>query len=100
MNLTTGLHLRTAGIIIIMSSASEALQEAAKGNLASGTKLSNALPKALPALKRFVDEEKYEDADEELKKWKRHTERLQEQIDNQLSHCRSLRENKQQRACN
>jgi hypothetical protein len=77
-----------------MSSASEALQEAAKGNLASGTKLSNALPKALPALKRFVDEEKYEDADEELKKWKRHTERLQEQIDNQLSHCRSLRENK------
>ena len=72
----------------------ERLKQTAQQNVVHAKALHEDLPRKIESVKKLVSEEKYEDADEEMRKWRRQTEMLQEQIDNQLKHCKDLRESK------
>ena len=63
----------------------ERLKQTAQQNVVHAKALHEDLPRKIESVKKLVSEEKYEDADEEMRKWRRQTEMLQEQIDNQLN---------------
>ena len=69
------------------------MKQQAIDQLKDAIHLGDTFPKRFDNINNATKEGKYGDAKEEVTKWRKQVDILQNQIDNQLSHCKKLREN-------
>ena len=69
------------------------MKQQAIDQLKDAIHLGDTFPRRFDNINNATKEGKYGDAKEEVTKWRKQVDILQNQIDNQLSHCKKLREN-------